>query len=66
MDFEPLAKFYKDCKKCQGTTLVVPKDYQKMLGFSPCVCLFPVICSSAAAKAGKSEWAICGTTEVVP
>jgi hypothetical protein len=28
-----------DCKECQGTTSVVPKDDQikKMLGFSPCV-----------------------------
>jgi len=39
---------------------------KKILGFSPCVYLFSVVFSSAAVKAGKSEWRIGGTTEVVP
>jgi hypothetical protein len=29
---EPLAKFQGVYKKCQGTTSVVPKDYQKDIG----------------------------------
>jgi hypothetical protein len=37
---EPLAKFPWDCKKRQGTTLVVPEDRQKMMGFSPFVFYF--------------------------
>jgi hypothetical protein len=29
---EPLAEFHWDCYKCQGTTLVVPKDKQEDVG----------------------------------
>jgi len=47
--YEPLAKYNKDCNKCQGTTLVVPREQHIILGFSPCG--FSVICGFAAAKA---------------
>jgi hypothetical protein len=56
----------KRCHDFLAGSIVVPKDYQKMSGFSPCVYIFSVVCSSAVAKAGKFEWAICGTTKVVP
>jgi hypothetical protein len=38
--------------KRQGMTSVVPKATKIMLGFSPCVFLFSVVCSSAEAEDG--------------
>jgi len=62
---EPSAKFHRDCKKCQGTTLVVPEDQQKR-----CWALAPwsFIISYLQflwAKA-RSFRCTCGTTKVVP
>jgi hypothetical protein len=48
---QPLAKFIQDCKKCQGTTLVVPEEQQNHVGLQPLRFLSSAFCNSAAARA---------------
>jgi len=51
---QPLAKFRGDCKKCQGTALVVPKNYQKILGFTGC----------GRTRRGCFKWLLCNRTRL--